>query len=107
MWQEVAPQGPAMTAAATCDALELAGHSDWQLPSVIELLTVVDEARTDPAYDPSVFIAAQSGAYFASSTPNLADANQRWSVHMFWGEIFARNVTDNLRTRCVRRLPLE
>lgn len=38
-----------------CNALVFAGYSDWRLPEVFELITIVDYGRYDPAIDASVF----------------------------------------------------
>jgi len=38
-----------------CASLTLAGHDDWRLPSIQELVSVVDEHRAAPAVDPSEF----------------------------------------------------
>lgn len=37
--------------AAACEALELAGYSDWQLPNVKQLYSLMNFAGTDPASD--------------------------------------------------------
>ena len=49
-----------------CEGLEFAGRSDWRLPNVRELQSIVDYGRFDPSIDP-VF-GAESGWYWSSST---------------------------------------
>jgi hypothetical protein len=42
-------------AAEACGKLNLGGHSDWRLPTIRELLTLVDYERHDPAIDTTAF----------------------------------------------------
>jgi hypothetical protein len=66
---EITWEGDALTwcdALTYCENSTLAGHSDWRLPNVRELHSVVDYGRFDPAIDP-VF-AAQSMWYCSSTT---------------------------------------
>ena len=49
-----------------CESLDFAGHTDWRLPNVRELQSVVDYGRFCPAIDP-VF-GAVSDWYWSSST---------------------------------------
>ena len=58
---------------ARCDALVLAGHSDWRLPSLKELLTLVDERRAYPASDIAAFPVSQ----------NMAESGWYWSSTRF------------------------
>jgi hypothetical protein len=58
-WQE---------AIAYCEGLELAGQTDWRLPNIKELQSIVDYTRYDPAIDPSVFTLSDSEGWFWSGT---------------------------------------
>lgn len=49
-----------------CEGLALAGHTDWRLPNVRELLSIVDYGRYDPSIDP--IFGAVSNVYCSSST---------------------------------------
>jgi hypothetical protein len=40
---------------AYCESLAWSGHSDWRLPDIRELRSIVDNRRADPAVDPAVF----------------------------------------------------
>ena len=49
------------------NARAYAGHADWRLPTVRELVSLVDYTRHDPAIDPA-FEHTVSGYYWSSST---------------------------------------
>lgn len=101
-----------------CDTLTAAGGG-WRLPSVKELLTIVDETRVNPASDPEVFPdvpafdeshqlsfwsgSAQGGDFFAGFE------NERWYLRLHFGETWSTQyprTTVTLDTeifvRCVR-----
>lgn len=101
-----------------CDELPAAGGG-WRVPSVKELLTIVDESRVNPASNPEVFPdvpafdeshqlsfwsdSAQGGEYFAG------DENERWYLRLYFGETWSTRLprtTVTLDTeifvRCVR-----
>lgn len=58
-WQE---------ALENCETLALAGYTDWRLPNVKELQSIVDYTRNDPALDTRVFTQTDSDGWFWSST---------------------------------------
>jgi hypothetical protein len=51
-----------------CRDLRLGGHSDWRLPTRVELLTLVDDTRFNPAIDTDAFPNTPSD-WFWTSTP--------------------------------------
>jgi len=60
-------------ALAFCEGLTKAGHSDWRLPNIFELESIVDRSRVNPALDPVFEVAAGGGG----------DGQQRtWGSHM-------------------------
>ena len=70
MWQETAGNGgaalPWCGALTYCDGLTLATHTDWRLPNVLELESIIDYGRTKPTFDDSVF--SGPAAFYWSST---------------------------------------
>lgn len=73
-----------------CRGLTIGGHTDWRLPSVEELLSIVDYGRHDPACDP-VFGTLPS-FYWSSSTYVYAS-------QLAWGVCFSRGyVSADLKT---------
>lgn len=74
-------------AEAYCKKLNLAGHSDWRLPTVEELFGLVDRSKTDPAINP-VFGCRSS--YHWSSAPYAGVSDFAWLVsfssgYVYWG----------------------
>ncbi|MBP6857614.1 MAG: DUF1566 domain-containing protein [Candidatus Pacebacteria bacterium] len=84
-----------------CDSLSLATHSDWRLPNVKELMSIVDYGRVNPAIDPTYFPATQSGFYW-SSTAYENSANNAWLVHFSDGSVYSVTMNSNYFVRCVR-----
>jgi hypothetical protein len=105
MWQKNTAPGSYLWQAALgyCDGLELAGHSDWRLPNLRELRTLVDYGGRVPAIDP-VFQAV-ADVYWTSSTYN-AILTHAWAVSFEEGEgNFHEAKVDPFPVRAVRGAP--
>lgn len=84
-------------AAAYCEALDLAARTDWRLPGVGELATLVD-LRTSalPMMDREAFPGDEDASTFQFWGAGLRALN-------FWGaEVHHYAASDTLRVRCVR-----
>jgi len=86
-----------------CKALRLGGYTDWRLPMIKELLSIVDYTRTSPATF-KVFDYIDEESFYWSATP-VADADDE-----FWGVNFKRGASSRAAeyydryVRCVRTL---
>jgi Protein of unknown function (DUF1566) len=88
-----------------CAALVLGGVSGWRLPGVMELSTIVDFTRENPAIDPAAFPSTPGHAFWTSS-PYVSSSGLPWLVDFYNGYSSLGDFWDaegNLhRARCVR-----
>lgn len=87
----------ALTAAA---AVTLGGCTDWRLPTVQELLSLVDYERVDPAIDTDAFPGTRS-AWHWSSTPVAGAPGYAWDVHFGDGSSYWHDRSDDGFVRAV------
>ncbi len=69
-----------------CESLEFAGHSDWRLPNVRELQSIVDYGRYGPSIDPVFSVWAESWWYWSSST-GAGHPDYAWGVDFVGGSV--------------------
>lgn len=84
-----------------CDSLSLATHTDWRLPNVKELTSIVDYGRVSPAINPTYFPNTQSG-YYWSSTAYEYNAGFAWIVGFYDGYVNFDFMGGSYFVRCVR-----
>jgi len=103
MWQRNVGANPASFAGAkqACDDLTLAGHDDWRLPSRIELVSLLDVGRIQPAIDPVVFPGTPNDWFWTSSVA-AGDAQSAWYVYFYFGYPKTDIVSNQFSWRCVR-----
>ncbi|MGC4120706.1 MAG: DUF1566 domain-containing protein [Myxococcales bacterium] len=102
-WQRTSPASTYTWADATnyCSGLSLAGLTDWRLPTQIELASIVDVSRANPAINTSVFPQTTSDRFWSASS--LAGSSSKaWYVEFYYGASYYEDSTNKYRVRCVR-----
>lgn len=89
------------SAISSCERLRLGGMSDWRLPNLKELASLVDFLRSGSAIDTSLFPDAHLTNYWSSTT--LAPSPQQaWTVDFSSGAVDYDIKDLRLHGRCVR-----
>ncbi len=83
-----------------CDGLTLGGQSDWRVPTLTELQTLVDESLQDPASDPT--FPDTPNDYVWTSSVYVPDNSQAWVVRFSDGYTWYYVLSDVHSVRCVR-----
>jgi hypothetical protein len=103
MWQQRVDERQLTFADAAqhCAELSLAGHEDWRLPSRLELVSILDTLRTQPAIDVAAFPNTPSD-WFWSSTLAGGDPQSAWYVYFYFGYPKTDLISNQFSVRCVR-----
>jgi hypothetical protein len=102
-WQRAATGAPMMFdgAAAYCTALNLDGKTGFRLPTLVELLTLIDERAKAPMVDATAFPSTPKEPFWSSSlfgnVPGMA-----WYVSFDNGSALYGLPNQPSRVRCVR-----
>ncbi len=83
-----------------CESLDFAGHTDWRLPTIKELQTIVDDGVYNPAIN-ATFQNVTSGSYWSSTTLS-SYTSDAWGVYFYNGGMHYYGKTDSRYVRCVR-----
>ena len=87
-------------AKASAEAVRIGDATDWRLPTIQELLTLVDYDRHDPAIDP-VF-KCDSDWYWTSTVPAASPSDCAWIVSFYNGYSGWGNQSSECPVRAVR-----
>jgi len=88
-------------AIAYCENLNLDGKTDWRLPNINELKSLVDYSKSIPTIVLNLEATTESDRYW-TSTINPKDTETVYLVDFSAGNSLSRVTTDSYYTRCVR-----
>ena len=101
MCQQVETMVLGSQAAAHCTSLGLAGHSDWRLPSRIELVSLIDySTNNQTGLESPYFPTPATNTTFWSSSQPPGSPTYLWTVYD--GTVASYNVGNSFNVRCVR-----
>ncbi len=80
----------------------LCGASDWRLPSVNELFSIVHNRRIEPAIDQAYFPHTPQYGWYWSSSPAADGSSYAWGVHFGNGYVYSEYKNGNYHVRLVR-----
>ena len=91
------------SALSYCESLSLGGYTDWRLPNVKELQSIVNYGNFPPTIDQTYFPNTAS-SYYWSSTTNLNSDVNAWGVYLYNGMVghIFKTSTNSYYVRCVR-----
>ncbi len=84
-----------------CEALELDGYSDWRLPNINELKSIVDRSKVNPAIAVG-FENTSSNYYYWSTTSYEKNKSYARAVFFNYGRVDSYAKGNNAYVRCVR-----
>jgi hypothetical protein len=104
-WQRVVPAAmyDQADAASYCAALGLGG-SVWRLPTMREILTIMDLSvgPPGPTIDATAFPDTPAG-FFWSGTQYSGTPGSAWSAQFYYGFAYGNMVTDTSYVRCMHQ----
>ena len=78
-----------------------AGHSDWRVPNIAELQTLVERENMNPTINTDLFPNSHSQTFWSSS-PYVGSTNYAWDVDFYDGDVGRDLILRSLPVRLVR-----
>jgi hypothetical protein len=88
-----------------CDTLPWGDYTDWHLPDVYELLSIINFSEYSPAISTDVFPAVPDNDTFWTSTTHAVTPDVRWEINTALGIVYTPSNNDTSAkafVRCVR-----
>jgi len=106
MWQDISGTTNSTTrthadAITYCEGATTGGYSDWRLPNIYELQSIVDITKSTA---PTIYATFQYTAsdFYWSSTTYASTTSNAWRVYFNNGSTNYGTKTDSYYARCVR-----
>lgn len=84
-----------------CDDLVFAGKSDWRMPTLKELQSIVNTKGFDPAINKNFFLNTSDSPYWTETSPAEYVAS-KFTVLFSDGSVYYKDSNNFAATRCVR-----
>ncbi|MGI6393990.1 MAG: DUF1566 domain-containing protein [bacterium] len=81
-----------------CETLDYGGYTDWRLPNIEELKTLIDDTK----YSPASSFPGMPSNYFWSSSSYVFSTYFAWRVYFNYGRVNYYDKTITYYARCVR-----
>jgi len=87
-----------------CESLTLSSKTDWRMPNYIELQSIVDYSRSEPAINKTYFPNTVLSKYWSSTNMDYdsTPTGDKWCVYFSDGKVFWYNKIETNYVRCVR-----
>ena len=84
-----------------CEGLILGGRSDWRLPNINELMSIIDYTKDNPSIDSSIFPNTIATMTWWSSTTQAHNTSRMWIIQFNIGNLTFSSKEGQNKVRCV------